>query len=183
MTTQSPSNRISRPLGATLVAALAVATAQTASAQEPMMARVRSSHSAIAALISEGRERSATFRRLVQTIDASDGIVYIEEGQCHHGVRACLVLSVTPAGPNRILRVIVDTRKADWDLMGSIGHEMRHAVEVLSDASVRSDSAVYFFYSRVATSRGNTFETDAAVQAGLDVRAERRNHPASTRTH
>jgi hypothetical protein len=40
---------------------------------------------------------------------------------------------VTAAGPNRILRIQVDTRKAGWDLMGSIGHGLRHAVEVLGD--------------------------------------------------
>jgi hypothetical protein len=179
MTTQSPASRIRQMVSAALAATLTAVMAQTASAQEPAMARVRSSHPAIAGLIGEGQQRSATFRRLVQAIDASDGIVYIEEGKCHHGVRACLAMSVTPAGPNRLLRVLVDTRKADWDLMGSIGHEMRHAVEVLSDASVRSDSAIYFFYSRVATSRSLAFETDAAVQAGLDVRAEVRSRSAS----
>ena len=174
MTTQSPANRISRPLGATLVAALAVATAQTASAQEPMMARVRSSHSAITALISEGRERSATFRRLVQTIDDSDGIVYIEEGQCHHGVRACLVLSVTPAGPNRILRVIVDTRKADWDLMGSIGHELQHTVEALSEPATIDSVGLSNFFCRIAPTDRHRFETMAAITAGDAVRNELR---------
>jgi len=181
MTTQSPARGIRATLSTVLAATVTVVMAQAASAQEPAMARVRSSHPAIAGLISEGQQRSGTFRRLVQTIDASDGIVYIEEGKCRHGVRACLATSVTPAGPNRILRVFVDTHKADWDLMGSIGHEMRHAVEVLSDASVRSDSAVFFFYSRVSTSRNErgSFETTAAIQAGLDVRAEVRSRSAS----
>jgi hypothetical protein len=42
-------------------------------------------------------------------------------------------VAVTKAGANRMLRVKVDTRKADWDLMGSIGHELRHTIEVLNN--------------------------------------------------
>ena len=80
-------------------------------ADAPGMPRVRSSSPAIVALIGQAAERSETFRRLVETIDASDGIVYVEEGRCRHGVRACFV-AVTEAGPNRLLHVIVDTRKA-----------------------------------------------------------------------
>lgn len=184
MTTQPPTPRCHRrTLGAVFALMLVSTAAQPAAAQTPEMPRVRSDDLSIAALINEGQERSATFRRLVETIDASDGIVYIEEGRCYHGVRACLMLSVTVAGPSRVLRIVVDTRKADWDLMGSIGHEMRHAVEVLSDASVRSSAAVYFFYQRIASSSRRTFETEAAIKAGLDVRAEARNQPGERHTH
>ena len=40
-------------------------------------------------------------------------------GQCGHGVRACLLPMMTMAGPNRVLRILVDQRKSDRDLMGS----------------------------------------------------------------
>lgn len=98
----------------------------------PATGRVRSSSPALVALMEQASERSETFRSLVDQINASDGIVYVEEGQCGHGVRACFV-AVTKAGANRMLRVKVDTRKADWDLMGSIGHELRHTIEVLNN--------------------------------------------------
>jgi hypothetical protein len=126
----------------------------------------------VARLIQEATQRSATFRTLVDTIHASDGIVYVNEGDCGHGVRACLV-DVTAAGSNRILRIQLDTRKADWDLMGSIGHELRHAVEVLGDPTVTSKGAMYFFYNRIGR-RGtkSSFETEAAVAAGNAVRSE-----------
>jgi hypothetical protein len=134
--------------------------------------RVRTHTPVLATLIQEATERSTTFRRLVDTINASDGIVYVNEGDCGHGVRACLA-DVTAAGPNRILRIHVDTRKAGWDLMGSIGHELRHAVEVLGDPTVTSNAAMYFFYTRTGR-RGTTsaFETNAAVEAGNAVRNE-----------
>ena len=126
----------------------------------------------MATLIQEATERSATFRALVETINASDGIVYVNQGDCGHGVRACLA-TVVAAGPNRILRIQVDTRKADWDLMGSIGHELRHAVEVLGDPTVTSNATMYFFYSRTGRrDASNSFETKAAVEAGRAVRSE-----------
>jgi hypothetical protein len=184
MTTQSPTTRCHRlTLTAAFVVILAGPAVRPAAAQTPGMTRVRSSHPSIAALIIEGRERSTTFRRLVDTIDATDGIVYIEEGTCFHSVRACLMMTVTVAGSNRILRVLVNTRTAEWDLIGSIGHEMRHAVEVLSDPHVKDNSAIYFFYQRQSSSGRAAFETDAAVQAGLDVRAEVRRHQSTERGH
>jgi hypothetical protein len=52
--------------------------------------RVRSNHPYIRAMIADAQVRTATFRRLLATIAATDGIVYVEEGDCRHGVRACL---------------------------------------------------------------------------------------------
>ena len=64
--------------------------------------------------------------------------------------------------------------------MGSIGHELRHTVEVLGERRVRSSAAMYHFYAREGrrgTTRG-TFETDAAIDAGQNVRAEvRKSQP------
>ena len=141
----------------------------------PATRRVRSSNPAIVALIQRASDESATFRRLVDAIDASDGIVYVEEGACGHGVRACLA-GVMTAGPTRFLRVKVDTRKADWDLMGSIGHELRHTIEVLGQPSVRSSVDMYFFYERQGRhGTGGTFETQAATDAGAAVRDEVRH--------
>ena len=136
--------------------------------------RVRTDNPAIAAVIQDGIRRSATFRRLVETIDASDGIVFVEQGRCGHGVRACLALSVKQAGPNRLLRVVVDVRIPDWDLMGSIGHVIYHAVEVLSEPWVKSSGAIYLFYKSAGEPSGDRFETPAAIKAGDAVRREAR---------
>jgi hypothetical protein len=125
------------------------------------------------AVISDAAAQSKTFRGLVDQIGTTNGIVYVAEGQCGHGVRACLVLTMTMMGPNRVLRILVDPREADRDLMGSIGHELQHAVEVLSHRSVRSYSAMILLYKEMCDDcGGRRFETDAAVAAGNAVRAE-----------
>jgi hypothetical protein len=150
----------------------------TAAAAAPLpadingMPRVRSSHSYIRAMIDEATRRSKTFRRLVEAIEATNGIVYIEHGECGHSARACLSLNVTPAAQFRILRVLVDSRQPDWDVMSSIGHELQHAVEVLQNESLTTAEAVYLFYSRESPTGGDAFETSAAIKAGNTVRSE-----------
>ena len=106
------------------------------------------------------------------SVEASDGIVYVERGQCGHNIVACLSLHVTPAAEYRILRASIDTRQSDWDLMASIGHELRHALEVLDDRTLTTSDAVFQFYSREGTMTDRAFETTAAIEAGHAVRNE-----------
>jgi hypothetical protein len=147
--------------------------AVAAGAQTPAVPRVRSHHPGIVALIERAAERSKTFRDLVEAINATNGIVYVEEGQCgRHVVKSC-VAAVTQTPANRILMVKVDIRNADGELMGLIGHELRHAVEILGESSVVDATSMYFLYQRIGRLGTHTaFETEAAVQAGHAVRAE-----------
>jgi hypothetical protein len=73
-------------------------------AECPVGPRVRSSHAYLRAMIDEAVLRSSTFRHIVAEIEATDGIVYVEHGDCKHGVRTCLVLDVTVAARCRILQ-------------------------------------------------------------------------------
>ena len=61
------------------------------------LARVRSTSPALDALIARAAQQSHTFRGLIEAIYASDGIVYVEAGQCGDYVRSCLV-GVSTAG-------------------------------------------------------------------------------------
>ena len=49
----------------------------------------------------------------------------------------------------RVLWIEIDTDRSNVDLAASIGHELQHAVEVLSDSNVRSGHDMFLFYSRV----------------------------------
>ncbi len=134
------------------------------------VSHVRSNNQALRNLITSAAEQSPTFRRLIDTINATDGLVYIEPGACRHGVRACLV-SVKSTGRQRVLFVKVQIDRADRALMGAIGHELQHAVEVLSDPAVTDYSSMYFFYKLNADQIGTStsYETKAAVKAGEDI--------------
>ena len=73
-------------------------------ADEPgTLLRIRPQTSKIAGAVTEGVQRSPTFRRLIESIDATDGLVYVAEGTCGHVVRSCLEMSVVIAGPYRVL--------------------------------------------------------------------------------
>jgi len=136
------------------------------------MPRVRSTNPAIAAALVEADRRSPTFNALVRTIEGTDGIVYVERGICRRGVHACLTHAVTSGGGFRFLRILVDSVDDVVELMATIGHELRHAIEVLSEPSVRTAAAAYNFYSREAATGRDVFETPAAVRAGVAVADE-----------
>jgi hypothetical protein len=163
-----------RPIAELVVAGLvgvgSPAVADTTNAQN--LPHVRSNNSSLVALITRATEQSTTFRGLIDAINVSDGIVYVEPGHCRYS-RACVV-GVTAAGGYRILRVSVVLRHADSDLMAFIGHELQHAIEILSNPHVRNTEDIYLFYSRFGT-RGKgplDFETTAATKAGDAVRKE-----------
>jgi hypothetical protein len=124
-----------------------LAGAQTEPSISPESARVRASDAKLSALIAEAGRRSPTFRTLVASIEATDGIVFVEAGGCRRGVAACLTWHVTLAGAHRLLFVRVDSDKSDVDLIASVGHELQHALEVLAEPSLRSTSEIHLFYT------------------------------------
>ena len=161
------------------IVVLAVTVVASPSSAGAPQTRVRGADARLDAVISGAAARSQTFRRLVDTILMTDGIVYVVEGTCGQGVRACLLPAVTIAGENRLLRIVVDPRKSDEELMGSIGHELQHAIELLSDKGIRSSTAAILRIRKMCSACGLRFETDAAVKAGDAVRAELQETAAS----
>ena len=141
-------------------------------ADTPATTHVRSSHPYIRAMIAEAQVRSPTFRRLVDSIEGTDGIVYVEQGDCYHRLRSCLPPLVTAAGAFRFLRVIVDPRQQDWEVRSDIGHELQHALEVLSDPTARTDASLFFLVSKSSFGAAEIRETPEAVTAGESIKKE-----------
>src|SRR5688572_8095021 len=137
------------------------------------MARVRSEDPLIDAAITRGHERAPSFRRLIQAIGNSDGIVYVQEGQCGPSTRACLQHWIGVAGPNRFLRIRVSTRKvAGCELVAAIGHELQHAIEVLSNPRIRDGLDIFRFFDLNGRTIYGTYETDAALEVGMAIERE-----------
>ena len=74
-----------------LVASLAGRRALAQEVDAPPISRVRSGDPSITALIERGVTHSPTLHRLVASVEASDGIVYVESGRCPARVAACLL--------------------------------------------------------------------------------------------
>ena len=137
--------------------------------------RVRGGTPSTSQTISLAAERSPTFQSLVTTIEGTDGIVYVHRGQCGRQVLSCLLLVITKAGDYRMLHIKVDERRRDDDLMVSIAHELRHAIELLSEPTVVDRYTAHNFYHG-GPSRGDgySFETQAAIETELRVDKELR---------
>lgn len=168
-------NRRMRVLGlqAATIACLLVPAVASAAGESPML-RVRSSDASITELIALASARSQTLRNLVALIQTSDGIVHVEPGVCGHGARACLVIWMSATGSARFLRVLVNRKKAssDGDFLGSIGHELQHTIEALSDPGTVDSLGLYNFFSREGRPSGTRFETDKAINVGNAIRNE-----------
>lgn len=149
----------------------------SAAAGDPAGRRVRhTGDPLIAELIEEGIRRSPSFRSLVDTIDRTDGLVYVERGQCQTAVQACLSLRVGVAGPNRILRIVINANRDRAGLIGAIGHELHHAADALSNPNVRTVDDMFFHFlppgTTLEASGRNRLETRGAVAAGLQIERE-----------
>jgi len=146
-------------------------------AQTAGVSGVRSTSAAIREMLDDGAWESPTFRDLVRAIASHDGIVYVEDGLCRHGVHSCLLLNVTQASGFRFLKILVDlegvlAHRKRQDVIATIGHELWHAIEVLGDRTLTSPSAIFQFYGREAATNNSTFETRAAIAAGQRVQDE-----------
>ena len=170
-------SRTRRPFN-TLHAALVVATSLIPSAawsqSTPAMPRVRSEGASIAELIAAASATSTTFRGLVEAINDTNGIVYVESGKCGHGVRACLTHSIQVAGPHRILRVVVDLRRDRTELMCVIGHELHHALEVLREPGIATTEQMFFHLYGMSMNSTGRFETQGAIDVGDQIERELR---------
>jgi hypothetical protein len=127
---------------------------------------------AVASLIEEASRTSATFRQLVSALDRTNGLVYVEPGQCRHGVHECLTLSIKVAGPHRILRILLDLHRELAELIGALGHELQHALEVLSNIHLTTTESAYLFYMQIGPTANGRFETEGAIRTGLQVEHE-----------
>ena len=158
----------------TALVCLSLTVHGTPSHQEPAIPRVRSENPLLSAAIVQGAQRSTTFRRLIEAIDATDGLVYVLEGRCGQGVRACLHMSLELSGKNRLLRILVDPRRAPGcELIASIGHELQHALEALSNPNVRTSFGLSSFFHQIGPEGSpRRFETPEAIQVGLAVAKE-----------
>jgi hypothetical protein len=158
------------PLGLDLDQAAAPApTIGTAAAPS----RLRAADATAAALLRAGMARSATFRAIVETLEGSDLIIYIEA----RPIRLPGQLQFLAASPGcRHVRVSVRTPGLDTELVAWLGHELWHAVELAEAPDVRNQAGLLRLYQRIgmAGASGTTAETAKAQEVWTTVLYEAR---------
>jgi hypothetical protein len=130
---------------------------------------VRASEPRILALIETGTSRSETFRRLLETLNASDVIVYIEPKQTRQALGGYLAHNITTAGAFRYLHVAIEIRGADGRLIPLLAHELQHAVEVAQSPEARDPESLERMFERLAVKFGCDGTTCTETQAAKDV--------------
>ena len=168
----------------TAVLAAVFATAAAANDLEP--ARIRCDGVGVLEAFRVAYRASATLRALVDAIESSDGIVYLENGRCRSGrLNSCLRLGpVRPGG--RYLRITVDLRLPRATVAGLLAHELQHAIEVLSRADVVDDQSFARLFREIgiqcdAAGLGDCWETTRATAIEQLAAEEMRRYDSAAR--
>jgi hypothetical protein len=165
-----------RPLAALLALCLALVTPAALGAA-PHDDRLRSLDQRIEEILREGIVRSETFRSLVQRLTGGDVIVYLRYESLPAGVHGRLSFLTCSSGKRYVLIALM----ADLDALRSIvilGHELRHAVEVLEQPQIVDQGTFAIAYEQASHRRRQLadgrmgFDTIAAVHAGVAVSKE-----------
>jgi hypothetical protein len=137
----------------------------------------------VEALLREAPRRSATVASLLEAIQRSDVVVWVDLREPLANRSGRLTLISANHG-YRYLALVLDSRNLGDELIGWLGHELMHVVEVARVPDVRDAATMRQLFSRIACweepGRGG-FETAAAISTRQIVRAEVAQTPSSWR--
>jgi hypothetical protein len=136
--------------------------------------RVRALQPRVTALIAQGMQRSRTFANLVRDLDRGDVIVYVQAVHDLPSHLAGRMLLMPNSGVQRFVRIQVRSDVTDDLTIATIGHELRHALELVEHTSVRDTAGMSQLYKKIGRAMPGTdsYDTDAADIAGRRVRTE-----------
>ena len=152
----------------------AVSAASVHPEKDPMLPRVRGVTPKMRELIQIGISRSTTFRELVETLNASDVVVFLETRKdLPLNLNGRLVF-MTAAGRTRYLHAQLTPGLSEEDLIAVAAHELQHAVEVATHPEVKCAETLRGLYQRIGIPSvvKNRYDTAAAQSTGRRVRAE-----------
>ena len=179
-------------LGATLslvpgVTPTRIATGSTISMEYALLEsperRVRAFTPWLDGLVAKGLRRSPTFGGLLASLEQTDVIVQIvEDVNLPLRTPARIVLVPNPR-EYRFLRIQVRPEGTDDEVIATLGHELRHALEIAAAPEVRSDAAIAALLRRIGYAGPSLHEwdTDDAHRVGRDVRRELRDRRVDQR--
>lgn len=134
-----------------------------------------------ASLVRFGQERSATFRELVDVLQDSNVIVYVDVRRDPRYAQSGLLQFMGEAGGVRWLRATIDVGTSRLEiaqtriieLTAILGHELQHAREVAEARFIGSADDFDRHFRTIGLPTGkNAIDTLAAREAGESVEAE-----------
>lgn len=131
----------------------------------------------LAAAVAKAAARSPTLKDILDRVERTDGLVFVTAapsiGEATH-LLGGLSHDVTRAGRFRVLRIFV-SGKLDDGAIAIVGHELRHALEVLELSTACTEAEVDALFERLGWRTGpRAVETQAARDAGYTIWRELR---------
>lgn len=165
---------------AAIVAAAAIVSTGAARADEPettFETHIRALSPALRSMVDESAERSPSFRALVDQIDASNVIVYLNYNLFRTQNIDGRLTFLGAAGGRRYVMIQIAALRTRVDQFAILGHELRHATEVAAAPSVVDTKSLARHYATIGFvarewQYGLAFETDSAVDVGSRVQRE-----------
>jgi hypothetical protein len=144
--------------------------------------RVRPTSALGRKVIDAGIARSATFRGLVQRLEQSDVIVYVQLQPNMPSEIGGVLQFMGCAGKDRYLRVTLGSLHHFNVIVALLGHELQHAAEVADAPDVIAGHQFTALYQRIGIPSGpGRFDSSAARAVGRTVQGELRGRPVDSR--
>jgi hypothetical protein len=128
-----------------------------------------------AAVANAAGTRSMSLKDLLDRVERTNGLVYVAAPPISGPATRLLGgLShrVSAAGPYRVLTIVV-SGKVDDATIATVGHELRHALELLELSAATNEADVDAFFNGIGWHTSErTVETQAAMDAGNAVARE-----------
>ena len=139
-------------------------------------ARVRPQEARLVDLVRAGVARSATFRALVDRLEAGNVIVYVSLSPTLRSSLAGKLTWMTSAGRFRYVKATINADQSADQMIATLAHELQHALEVSADDGVTDQRSLLELYRRIGrpstTGFSAAWETAEAEDTGFQVRRE-----------
>ena len=139
-------------------------------------ARIRPQDPRLVELLRAGVARSATFRDIVNRLEAGKVIVYVSLSPTLRSGIAGKLTWISSAGAYRYVKATINADQMADQMIATLAHELQHALEVSADDTVVDQRSLLGLYKRIGrpslSGESAGWETTAAQQTGLQVRRE-----------
>jgi hypothetical protein len=133
---------------------------------------VRPATPAARTLIDDAGRQSPTVRELIEHVDRTDVIVYVQLTGSSQVASAATTFVTTTQGL-RYVRVLIHAGVPAWTRAQLLAHELQHVLEIAAEPGVTSNDGIRTLYDRIGHSSGkDRFETEAARRVEEKVRTE-----------